>query len=155
MNNRHERDEDRELPWDPMWAYVLGEDNDERDNHDDNTRQTEHDTSRGDSKRETEEATAGGKILKKLWKRMERDAAPTSRPIPTHSRSDDKDNWSWEIDTSQFSLMTDDNNTHKKNECGKKKWLPARNPLDTSWIGTVWKDPQQGQNRSLLSRKSS
>ena len=152
MNRRHDQDDDRDLPWDPMWAYVLGDDIDDRDNHDDNTRQNADTFSRGDEARDSGDTTSGGTILKKLWKRMERDA-PASSTLPSYSRSVDREEWTWEIDTSQFSLMSSESDRHRKrnDESGdKKKWISSSTKKIRDSIGTAWKDTP-----SILSRKSS
>lgn len=158
MHNRSDPDEDRDLPWDPMWAYVLGED-DDRDNRDDNSRQNTEIVSRGEESRDNGDTISGGTILQKLWKRRERDA-PAPSSIPTHSRSIDREEWSWEIDTSQFSLMSNEPDRNmKKSDTGgdKKKWISTSTKKIRDSIGTVWKDTpsSSGQNRSILSRKSS
>lgn len=158
MNRSYNHDEDRDLPWDPMWAYVLGEDVDDRDNRDDNSRQNTDVFSRRDESRDMDDTTAGGTILKKLWKRMERDTPPASS-IPTHSRSVDREEWSWEIDTSQFSLMRNesDRKSNKMDFGDRRKWISTSTKKIRDSIGTVWKDTQltNGQNRSIMSRKSS
>ena len=159
MNHSDDRDEDRDLPWDPMWAYVLGEDADDRDKRDDNTRQNTDAYSRGDESRDTGDTISGGTILKKLWNRKAKDAQGSSS-TPTHSRSIDREEWSWEIDTSQFSLISNETNkrTMKQAVVGdKKKWITTSTKKIRDSIGTVWKDTpsSNGQNRSILSRKSS
>ena len=158
MNHSYDRDEDRDLPWDPMWAYVLGDDADDRDNRDDNTRQTTDIFLRGDDIRDTGDIICGGSMLHKLWRRRGRDAPPSSS-IPTHSRSVDREEWSWEIDTSQFSIMSNESDHNvKKTEGGDKKtWITASTKKIRDSIGTVWKDTPLsiGQTRSILSRKSS
>jgi hypothetical protein len=158
MNHSYDPDEDRDLPWDPMWAYVLGEDVDDRDHRDDTLRRNTEVFSRRDDSRDTADTASGGRILKKLWKRMERDA-PASSSIPTHSRSVDREEWSWEIDTSQFSLMRNesDRKSNKTDFSDKKKWMSTSTKKIRDSIGTVWKDTQltNGTNRSILSRKSS
>jgi hypothetical protein len=141
-----------------MWAYVLGEDTDDRDNRDDNTRQSTDIFTRGDENRDNDDTTSGGTILNKLWKRKAKETSPTTS-VPTHSKSIDREEWSWEIDTSQFSLMSDESDRPKKkgDESDKKKWITASTKKIRDSIGTVWKDTpmSSGQNRSILSRKSS
>ena len=158
MNHSYDPDEDRELPWDPMWAYVLGEDVDDRDNRDDSARQNIDMFNRGDERRDNGDTISAGTILQKLWKRRDRDAPPSSS-VPSHSRSVDREEWSWEIDTSQFSLMSNSSDqAMKKGDSGdKKKWIMTSTKKIRESIGTVWKDApsSNGPQRSLLSRKSS
>ena len=155
MNRSYNPDDDRELPWDPMWAYVLGEDIDDRDNREDISRETTDTVARREESRDTSDASSGGTILKKLWNRRERDAPPST--IPSHSRSVDREVWSWEIDTSQFNLMSNESDRTSSTTSDRKKWISTSTKKIRDSIGTAWKEsqPSNSQNRSILSRKSS
>jgi hypothetical protein len=184
MNHRDDNgDEDRDLPWDPMWAYVLGEDMDERDTRNDTTTRnsnsyvdqpcyTSSDENRDGGGLGDGIISTGNHMLKKiLWQRRKKDDM-TSTSSTTFSsrttRSVDREEWAWEIDTTHFNLMDNEssrnnnNNGNKRNDgnSDRKKWSLPRfsSQQESSWIGTVWKDPftnRQQQHRSLSMRKSS
>jgi hypothetical protein len=148
MIQNHEHDDDEDLPWDPLWAYVLGEDSDERERRDDNTRRSGQ-YPREES-RDGGEASTG--ILKTLWQR--RKWGSLTAPSSTSNGESSGQLWQWELDTSPFVLLDNDSNNDKQ-KGSDKKTLHAKKSQDSSWMGTMWKDPSIEQNNPSSLRKSS
>lgn len=129
-------DQDEDLPWDPLWAYVLGEDDEEgRDQqvHVDKRRSPDY-----NGREESRDTGEGLSIRRSFWSRRRRDSAPAD------CRDDDpEEKWQWELDTSTF--LFDSEKSAKEAGTGKaevtngKKQMNKKNE-DSSWIGSVWRE---------------
>jgi hypothetical protein len=154
------------LPWDPLWAYVLGEDDDEdRDRHSMDESDLRPPERRLDETRDTSESAATtSNAPRTFWKRLRRESSSAGGGGGgggghRESRDEEQETWQWELDTSPF-LLTDDtalSSPSRKSLSTAKNKEPKKSD-DSSWMGlAVWRDPRKMEGtatpRSLL-RKS-
>jgi hypothetical protein len=153
------------LPWDPLWAYVLGEDDDEdRDRHSMDESDQRPPQRRSDETRDTSESAATtSNTSRTFWKRLRRESASMGGGGgggQRESRDEDQETWQWELDTSPF-LLTDgvaSSPSPTRQSLSTVKRKGAKKSDETSWMGiAVWRDPRKmagaATPRSLL-RKS-
>lgn len=140
----HRRDEDEDLPWDPLWAYVLGEDEFERHWHRPQFHES-FDVGRHDESRDA--GDSGGNRLA-VWLRRQRET------VATENREEEGEKWQWELDTSTFFLdssrkrsMFDVRNREDREGNAWRSWNKKRDA--SSWIGTIWKDRSTAAPRRL------
>jgi hypothetical protein len=171
MMASRDQEEDEEaggLPWDPLWAYVLGENDEDRDQHS----LDEYDGFGGGHSRQDESRDAGGEGLsgggsftappfvgavgggaRKLWQRLKQRDSLTSE---SRDRSDQqRDSWQWELDTSPFQLTSSPSmEERRKEELRRSKKESNKKADDSSWIGAVWRDPRRATTPRSMLRKS-
>jgi hypothetical protein len=152
MMSRDDEDyDDRDLPWDPMWEYFLGE-MDEMDDRDDNARRHGHD--RLEERRDSGEvsgAVCGTGILKTLFQFGKGSAL--KRATPDVATASEREEWKWELDTSPFLLNNGSNNLNKKRN--EKNTRNQKTAQDSSWIRTIWRDSSVRQHSPPWPRKPS
>jgi hypothetical protein len=141
--------DDQDLPWDPMWEYVLGE-QDEMDDRDDDERRFLY--SLREDRREsqfggTSNAVCGTGILKTLFQR--RKGSPSTAITPNNARGSAREEWQWELDTSPFDLSGESSGQSNQKE-SEKRLFSSKRSQESSWIKTIWRD-QSGRQHSAPS----
>jgi hypothetical protein len=146
-------DDDQDLPWDPMWEYVLGEEDemDDRDDHDRRFRYSLRDERRDSQLGGTSTAVCGTGILKTLFQR--RKGTPSAIP-PSNARASVREEWRWELDTSPFDLAGE--SSGQSNQKGfEKRLFSNKRSQESSWIKSLWRDQSVRQNFAPSFRKPS
>ena len=153
MFERNDSADDHDLPWDPMWEYVLGEDEmDIRDDHDRRSLFEYREERRDFQSGEATNAVCGSSILKTLFQRRKGNTS-SSTVLQNNVRASAREEWQWELDTSPFVLSN--NSSKPKDQKGNDKapWSNKRSQ-DSSWIRSIWRDQSARQHSSSFRKPS-
>jgi hypothetical protein len=141
--------QDDDLPWDPLWAYVLGEDDEGRDQVPEKRLSLDF-----GYRDESRDAGDGAGITRACWPQRRETASSSNRALVRES-------WQWELDTSSFRMVPERHESYEQHKsyeqhniaklaCGWRKGHDKGSQNKKPWIGAIWKDRTNPLRYKLL-----